>query len=381
MAAKGRREKASGSIYKKGQYYVAQVQDGYRDNGMPKYRQAQRKTHADAVKALNELMVKVTTGLSTPDGRAPTVVDWMERWLDEHVRPTLAPKSYDFYRLHTDRIRPYLAKTDLRKLKALDVSRLFGKLRESGASENTVDAVRRTLRAAYGVAVKMGLCSENPVVKTFAPKVERKERAHLSPDEARRLVDALHGSPVEGLVLFCLATGLRIGEATGLSWSDIDLNPDREQFTVRNQLQRINGKLVLRALKTEKSRRVLPLIGDSLQAIRSEQARRSIEGHENPLDLVFLNPYGRPFDQKYANDCFKEVLKVAEIGSMSMHALRHSAATYMLMTGLNMHQVSRYLGHSQIALTSNLYGHVLDESTRQAAKSIQDLYRSNSSGH
>ncbi len=58
-----------------------------------------------------------------------------------------------------------------------------------------------------------------------------------------------------------------------------------------------------------------------------------------------------------------------------MHSLRHSAATFMLMAGLNLHQVSRYLGHSQIALTSNLYGHVLDQSMREAAEVLQSKYR------
>jgi integrase len=190
------------------------------------------------------------------------------------------------------------------------------------------------------------------------------------------LLKVLDQSPIENLVIFCLATGLRIGEATGLTWKNVDLSKaGKEFFIVRNQLQRVNSKLVLRPLKTEKSRRSLPLMGDSLKVIEFEQARQMVDHQDNPLGLVFLNPYGRPFDPKYVNKIFREALESAGLPPMGIHSLRHSAATFMLMSGQNLHNVSRYLGHSQIALTSNLYGHVSSETMRDSASDIQKMYR------
>lgn len=376
MARNNRREKATGSIYRKGPYWVAQVQDGYRDNGLPRFRQAQRKSQAEAVKALNELLAKVTNGVFTPEGRSPSVTDWLDKWLEEHVKPRLAPKTYDFYCMNVNRVRSQLAKVEVKRAKPADFAKLFSTLEANGASPNTIDGTRRTLRAAFGVAVKLGMCNDNPVTKTFSLKVDRKERAHLSPEQARSLLAALKDSPIESLVRFTLSTGLRIGEATGLTWADVELaEKGKECFTVRNQLQRIGGELALRALKTEKSRRTLPLVGESLGAVLNEKARQSIESPENPLKLVFLNPYGRPFSHNYATEYFKDALKKAGLQDMGLHSLRHSAATFMLTSGRNLHDVSRFLGHSQIAITSEIYGHVLSDALRDSARAMQDAYR------
>ena len=116
------------------------------------------------------------------------------------------------------------------------------------------------------------------------------------------------------------------------------------------------------------------MAGHSLDVVRLERNRQEDECYENELDLVFLNPWGRPFDPKYVNDYLHIALEQAGLPRTGMHSLRHSAATFMLMAGLNLHQVSRYLGHSQIALTSNLYGHVLDGAMRDAAERLQDAY-------
>jgi integrase len=165
---------------------------------------------------------------------------------------------------------------------------------------------------------------------------------------------------------------LRIGEVTGVTWSSIDLKS--KTVFVRAQLQRVDKELILKPLKTEKSLRTMPLVGHSLEAVLHEQERQIVKDYANPLDLVFLNPLGRPFDPKYVNERLHEALSEAGLPRAGMHSLRHSAATFMLMAGLNLHQVSRYLGHSQIALTSNLYGHVIDDAMRDAAQALQSAY-------
>jgi integrase len=204
--------------------------------------------------------------------------------------------------------------------------------------------------------------------------VRRQPKVYFDANQVQKLLVALEGSPVENLVKFTLATGLRIGEVTGLTWGGVDHK--QKTVLVSHQLQRVGTKLVLKPLKTEKSVRTMPLIGHSLEAVCAEKFRLESGEFENELDLVFLNHWGRPFDPKYVNECLHQALKKAGLPRTGMHSLRHSAATFMLMAGLNMHQVSRYLGHSQIALTSNLYGHVLDGAMRETAEKLQESYSS-----
>lgn len=87
-------------------------------------------------------------------------------------------------------------------------------------------------------------------------------------------------------------------------------------------------------------------------------------------------PLGRPMDPGYIGKHLKLALARAGLPKCGMHALRHTAATFMLRAGLNLHKVSRYLGHSQIGLTSDLYGPVLAESMREAAETLQKAYGS-----
>ncbi|MFZ4508942.1 MAG: tyrosine-type recombinase/integrase [Fimbriimonas sp.] len=373
MARDGRREKGSGSIFKRGKKHIAQVQEGFTEEGRPKYRQVSCRTQADAVRALNELNALIATGRAIPDRRGYTVSAWLDAWLEDHVKVNRETKTYQFYRLMSEsRIKPYLGRMELQRVSPTDVTRLFRAIEADGATPNTINAVRRTLRAAYGVAMKYGHAHDNPVSKTFAPKIRRTQKVYFDADQVQKLLKALVGSPIENLVKFTLATGMRVGEVTGLTWDIVDLK--QKSVFVTSQLQRIGSELVLKPLKTEKSTRTMPLVGHSLEVIRAEQVRQEDEAYDNELNLVFLNPLGRPFDPKYVNDHLHQALESAGLPRTGMHSLRHSAATFMLMAGLNLHQVSRYLGHSQIALTSNLYGHVLDGAMRDAAKKLQLAY-------
>ncbi len=375
MARRERREKGSGSIFKRGDSFVAQVQDGFSAAGKPKYKQVRCRTRTEAVQTLNELTSLLVQGKGIPGRNGYTVAGWLDVWLEDHIKPNRESKTYDFYKLMADkRIRPHLGRLDIQKVTPTDVSRLFKVIEEDGASANTIQAVRRTLRAAFGVGLKYGIVYDNPVSKTFAPRLQRAERTHFTAEQIQKLLEALSGSSIENLVRFTLATGMRIGEVTGVTWSSIDLK--HKTVFVRAQLQRVGSELILKPLKTEKSLRTMPLVGHSLEAVQRERDRQKAEGYDNPLDLVFLNPWGRPFDPKYVNGRLHEVLTKAELPATGMHSLRHSAATFMLMAGLNLHQVSRYLGHSQIALTSNLYGHVLDDAMRGAAETLQGQYTS-----
>lgn len=373
MAKTARREKGSGSIYKRGTSYIAQVQDGFHENGKPKYRQVRCKTQSEAVRALNEFNALLVSGKSIPERRGITLAAWIEEWLEDHVKPNREIKTYQFYRLMCDKkITPYLGRLELQRVSPTDISRMFRSLEADGASPNTILAVRRTLRSAYGFALKYGVAQDNPVARTFAPKVRRSQKFYFDPKQVKALMEALVGSPIDRLVRFTLATGMRVGEVTGLTWDGVDL--ENQSVLVSNQLQRVGKELILKPLKTDKSLRSMPLVGHSLDVILAERERQEEEGYENPLNLVFLNAWGRPFDPKYVNKALHEVLDAAGLPRTGMHSLRHSAATFMLMAGLNLHQVSRYLGHSQIALTSNLYGHVLDGPMREAAQRLQDAY-------
>jgi len=117
------------------------------------------------------------------------------------------------------------------------------------------------LRNALNKAVRWGLVARNVATLTDGPRVEDREARVLSPEETVRLLEAARGEPIEALVVLSVSTGLRMGEALGLQWANVDLN--RRQLRIDKALHRLTGQgQVLAETKTRRSRRTLILPSD-----------------------------------------------------------------------------------------------------------------------
>ena len=156
--------------------------------------------------------------------------------------------------------------------------------------------------------------------------------------------------------------GLRIGEALGLKWSDVDLALGRLQ--VRRALQRQRGRgLVFVEPKSYRSRRMVCLCRLAVEAL-SELRQRS-DG-----DLVFVNRRGLAQDSSSVTDALKVALDRAGLPQIRVHDLRHTTATVLLEAGAHPKLVQDLLGHSTVALTLNTYSHVTAGLSDQAARTM-----------
>jgi integrase len=86
---------------------------------------------------------------------------------------------------------------------------------------------------------------------------------------------------------------------------------------------------------------------------------------------VFATMIGRPHHAATITRCFRKALTRAELPVVRFHDLRHSAATFLLAQGMTLEDVKQLLGHSSIVLTSNTYGHVLEQRQRQVAQAME----------
>jgi integrase len=175
----------------------------------------------------------------------------------------------------------------------------------------------------------------------------------LSPDQARELLEAVAGSPIETLVRVALSLGLRQGEALGLRWLDVDL--EARQLHVRHALQRVAGELILVEPKSRSSRRSLPLPEALVVALREHKDRQP----GLPAAYLFTTVGGQPLDGVSVTKRFQKLLRDAGLPRMRFHNLRHSCASLLLAQGVSPRQVMEVLGHSQISLTLNTYAHIL----------------------
>lgn len=100
-----------------------------------------------------------------------------------------------------------------------------------------------------------------------------------------------------------------------------------------------------------------------------------IDGIQAPEGIAFLNVYGRRLDPKYVANRLKALCREAEIPEVSLHKLRHSAATLALAETGDLHAVQKLLGHQQVSLTADLYGHATAETLRPVADAIERAFR------
>jgi integrase len=177
-----------------------------------------------------------------------------------------------------------------------------------------------------------------------------------------------------GLSLMC---GLRMGEALGLKWSDINL--EAGTLRVHRQLQRMRegGGLVFSEPKNA-SRRTIDLPQRAVEALRShrkrqaeEQLRAGSKWQDN--GLVFATGKGTPMDaQNIVNRYFKLLLKRAGLPDIRWHDLRHTCATLLLSRGTHPKLVQHLLGHASIQLTLDRYSHWIPSMGRHAAEGMDE---------
>lgn len=174
-----------------------------------------------------------------------------------------------------------------------------------------------------------------------------------------------------------LATGLRIGEALGLRWQDVDL--EQGHLRVRQQLVYIPGReREFTAPKSVHGRRVVPLIPSAVSSLRAQHAqvlewRQQSHGAWKEHDLVFPDEIGRPLVGATVSYVLKRLLKDAGLPKFTPHALRHSTAIYLLATGVPDRVVMEILGYSSITMTTR-YEHVMSTMLSDAAARLATIF-------
>ena len=161
--------------------------------------------------------------------------------------------------------------------------------------------------------------------------------------------------------------GLRTGEAIGLSWSDIDI--ENSEIHVRRQVQRLNGVYSYVDVKTRAGRRDLPLLDAAYEVLIG--IRRSNAG---PLpDLVFKTNSGTPIDDDRLREAFQRLSKDVGLPVITLHNLRHAAATNLKNLGIPARDVQAILGHANISTTLQIYQHANIEEKSKALGQYEQL--------
>ena len=219
------------------------------------------------------------------------------------------------------------------------------------------------------------------------PSGEKPEISVFTNDQQRALVQASYRHRYGVFIRLDLCTGLRMGELLALKWEDIDFST--AQLHVRRTINRLakyeahdgenKTEIVFGTPKTKNSRRTIPLtrtMADELARWKQQQAQDKIRAGDKYTDDGFIvtNEFGHYFEQKTFKDYYDRLLKDADIGHFTFHALRHTFATRALERGMDYKTLSAILGHYSVAFTMDTYVHSMDEHKRREMDKMNDMF-------
>jgi len=341
-----------------------------------KRKQFLGKTRAEVAAKMTEALADRQKGIPIVSSNQ-TVGQYLQAWLAS-VKTSVRPRAYESYDLNVRRLTPLIGKTRLTSLTAPVIEAAYNSLAKAGLHRQSIVQAHSVLHNALKKAVRWRLIGLNPCEAVSVPRPPRTEMQTLDEEEVRKLFASTVGDDLHGLWVVLASTGLRLGEALGLRWSDIDFENDR--LFVRRALQRQKGAgLQFVEPKTAKSRRSVYFpqgTGDTLKAHRRLQIQAMLRfpGEWQSDDLVFTRSDGRPVEPANASRLFHIALKAAGIKRVRLHDLRHTAASLHLARGENPKVVQEMLGHSTIAVTMDIYSHVTPAIHAAAASKMQVLF-------
>ncbi len=346
---------------------------GKKENGRRDRRHVSGAKRTDVVAKVRELERKRDAGTAGAAGKAPTVRQWLEHWLDTIAARKVRPSTLVRYRqLVANQLAPGVGHHRLDRLQPEHVEKLYSDLQEGGLSPASVVQVHRVLSRSLKVAMQRGKIARNVCTLVDAPTLEREEVRPLSSQDARRILEAARGRRNAARWSVALALGLRQGEALGLAWDAVDL--DAGTLTVRQALQRQPGRgLVFVQPKSRAGRRTVALPGPLRDALRTHRAAQAAEriaagSAWEDHDLVFCQKNGRPLDPRSDHRAWRSLLAAAKVRPARLHDARHTAASLLLQQGVPARVAMEVLGHSQISLTLGTYSHVVPELAEDAAR-------------
>lgn len=337
-------------------------------------------TKKKAQSELNQLLVSLDQGTYVEPTKQ-TVAEFLRLWISI-TESKVAPKTFDRYqeiiekhlipnlghyrltKLSTDAIEAYYAET-------LANGRLDGK---GGLAPRTVHHYHRLLCKALNHAVKKRRLAYNPATLADAPTVQHEEMRALTTDETANLLLTAQGSRLYAPVLTLVTSGLRRGELLGLRWKDIDF--DKGTLSVNQSVQQIKREVSLKPPKTKRSRRTLSLPSITLDALRAHQIEQKKlrlqlgKYYQTELDLVFPNIEGGIWLPDVFSSAFRALVAKSGLGHFRAHDTRHTHASQLLRDGVNPKIVSERLGHSTVAFTLDVYGHVMPDMEAETAAII-----------
>ncbi len=331
----------------------------------------------EAAQALAEDQAKLARGTYVKPSRK-TLAEWLPEWIARRQRTdkALRPTSLANYRRYIEQdIAPsFLGRLPIEDIRRGHILMFVDDLADAGRGAVTIRRIVAVVQGALSAAVKAELIESSPAagLGDDLPATEAKHFQPWEPEQISHFLEVAAELRLGPLFDLAMLTGMRRGELVALMWSNVDLRAGRLRVW-DNETSAGRGRT-----KTEAGMRVLDLSSRSVSALTTwrlaQEAEREAwgpgwqtEGH------VFTYEDGRALKPQYVTRLFDKIRVKAGLPEMTMHGTRHTNASLLIAAGVDIAVVSKLLGHSSVAVTSDIYGHLIGSVSRDAANAVAAL--------
>jgi integrase len=316
------------------------------------------------------------------------IPDWEKKYAEKH----LSESTLDVYIRHIENhIKPTFGDKRLDQVLPIHVVNFLSELGDKELSVGTIQYIYRVLRNIFSRAVEWKIIKDNPVAAVRKPKEtkKKKEPSVYDENEVAKLFESVHDEPFHWrmFITLALAAGLRRGELLGLEWSHINFKDGT--IHIQQTLGRgRDGRAVLKEPKSATSDRIISLSNSVIEELKVYQAE-SFKERDNVVDLfkekehdfLFRNEDGTHFYPTTPTTWWRRFIDKINDGNenpiryIRLHDLRHTSATLLINQGVHAKIISERLGHADIRITMDTYGHALRSADQEAANKLDNLFK------
>lgn len=330
------------------------------------------KTQKEAKKAERELLLSIEENGFTSSKSKTSFKEIASLWFDSYqntVKPTTANNLKS--KLDT-MIEDYFKDIQINDITVVFCQDLFLKLSKRYVMYTSYASI---LNRIMRYAVLLDIINTNPLDKVIKPKskeIQKKDNCYTKEELNKFLTVAKKdSSQVFHTLTHTIAyTGLRIGEALGLKWSDINFKD--KMISVNHTLVTIDGKQVLQSPKTKASKRIISVDQYTLKLLKEWQLEQKKEFFKlgkpylHDENFIFTNSTGTVYVPTEIGKILRRLIKRNNLKSISPHGLRHTHASLLFESGIQPKEISDRLGHNNIKTTLDLYTHINDNQRSNA---------------
>ncbi len=310
--------------------------------------------------------------------------DFFSEWLT-YIKPNVARTTHLCYRKISNRYMEYINENypnlALGQVNHNHVQNFLNYKLDNGCKGSSIKQYYLTLHSAFAYAVKMDLIPKHPMDKLAVPRADRHEATFYNADELNELFKVFKDDKLELVVNIAAYYGLRRCEILGLRWDAIDFK--NKTITIQRKIVSDyddNGEMKLYVetrLKTNSTRRTLPLIPHIEEMLLDKKKM------EAKFKKACGNSYNKEFDgficrdnlgnmisPNYVTQHFHYIVTKSGMKHLRFHDLRHSCASLLLANDIPMKAIQEWLGHSNFAITANLYSHLEYNAKVNSAETI-----------